>query len=94
MEHNRVAINEKERRPLLALLANSSLPIFKLELWDPEIASIADPDDRPALKRARQAASLVCLGRALYAAMVEELRETDSKSSTDRKHRERLKMPW
>jgi hypothetical protein len=90
----RVAINEKERRPLLALLANSSLPIFKLELWDPEIASIADPDDRPALKRARQAASLVCLGRALYAAMVEELRETDSKSSTDRKHRERLKMPW
>lgn len=64
-------------KPLLSLLCERSEYASIKSIWDPKVRELADSTDRPALERARRAASLVCIGRALYAAMIEELKAGD-----------------
>jgi hypothetical protein len=48
-------------------------------LWDPEVAAVGSEIERAALVRAREAASLVCIARAVYAALIERCRNGDLK---------------
>ena len=57
--------------------------------WSKDILRIADTEDRQALLRSRKAAALSAVGRAVYAAMVETIREKDG-LPTDRRHRNHL----
>ena len=57
--------------------------------WSNDILRIADAEDRQALLRSRKAAALSAVGRAVYAAMVETIREKDG-LPTDRRHRNHL----
>ena len=57
--------------------------------WSKDILRIADAEDRQALLRSRKAAALSAVGRAVYAAMVETIREKDG-LPTDRRHRNHL----
>ena len=59
-------------------------------LWDAKVVRCADQEDRDALRRARQAAALSAVGRGIYAALVEELREKDG-LPTEKRHRGYLK---
>ncbi len=45
--------------------------------WDKEVKAVADPADREALGLARDAADLAAVGRTVYGALVEDLREKD-----------------
>lgn len=51
--------------------------IVPKSMWSGKVLKLASADDKLLLERARKAASLVCIGRALYAAMVEELKNAD-----------------
>ncbi len=62
----------------------------RLELWSPKVRGAADSADQAALIRARQAASLSAIGRGIYAAMVEEMREEYDKIPTQDIHRTTL----
>lgn len=64
----------------------------RLELWSTKVKSIADPADRDALLRARQAAALSAIGRGVYAALVEQVREKHDGLLTDDIHRAYLKV--
>ena len=55
-------------------------------LWDTRVLHGAEPEDREALRRARQVAALSAVGRGVYAALVEELREKDG-LQTENRHR-------
>src|SRR5208282_2110140 len=57
--------------------------------WGKSVSELADSEDRRALQRARRAAGLAAIGRAAYAALVEELREKDGAPGS-RVHRMRL----
>jgi hypothetical protein len=57
--------------------------------WSPELLEIAG-HDRGALERAGQAAALSAIGRGVYAALVEDLRECNDKRPTSRTHRSYL----
>lgn len=46
-------------------------------MWTRRVFDLASAGDKLALSRAQKAASLVCIGRALYAAMIEELKNGD-----------------
>ena len=59
-------------------------------LWDAEVLRGADPEEHEVLQRARQVAAVSAVGRAVYAALVEEMRENDG-LPTERRHREYLK---
>ena len=74
---------------LLARLANVRLQDSS-SLWDARVLCGAEPEDRNALQRARQVAALSAVGRGVYAALVEELREKDG-LPTEKHHREYLK---
>ena len=58
--------------------------------WQRAVRSAADPDDKAAMDRARRAASLAAIGRAVYATLVETLREERDGLSTSEKHRSSL----
>ena len=58
--------------------------------WDSEILALAGKD-APMLKRAGQAAALSAIGRAIYAAQVETLKETRDKRPQPNLHRAELK---
>lgn len=62
---------------LLARLTEAGVGPDASDIWVKEIAAIADAEDRAALVTARQAATLAGIGRAVYAALVEILREKD-----------------
>lgn len=62
------------------------------EQWPDWIVNQCNQDERKALKIASDAAALVCIGRAVYAAIVQELREKDGVSSGERDHRGFLKQ--
>ncbi|MEI8040781.1 MAG: DUF6361 family protein [Verrucomicrobiota bacterium] len=49
--------------------------------WDKEVRSVADPADREALSLAQDAAHLAAIGRTVYGALVEDLREQDAVST-------------
>ena len=74
---------------LLACLVNVQLQDTST-LWDTRVIDGAEPEDRDALQRARQVAVLSAVGRGVYAALVEELREKDG-IPTEKLHREYLK---
>ncbi len=81
-----------DRRPsLLAALASAGVdPGEGAQLWSPRIAAQADERDRRAIERARGAASLSAVARALYAAAVEALREHDGVGAGSDLHRHHL----
>lgn len=80
--------NSKKDSLLARLAASSSaLPDHP---WGDSVLNIAGKADRRALENARCAAALGAIGRAVYAASVEELRAADAERSTDSTHRDRL----
>jgi len=58
--------------------------------WQKNIIGVADAEDRAALQRAKQAAALAAIGRAIYAALVEDLREKRDGLHTSMYHRSQL----
>jgi len=56
-------------------------------LWQKSVCSAADVEDKAAMDRARRVASLAAIGRAVYAALVEAIRDERDKLSTSAKHR-------
>jgi hypothetical protein len=58
--------------------------------WPDWILKQSLANERKALKIASDAAALVCIGRAVYAAMVQELRERDGITSGETDHRDLL----
>lgn len=55
--------------------------------WQKAVCGAADAADKAAMDRARRAASLSAIGRAVYAALVEALRDERDGLSTSAKHR-------
>src|SRR5882724_5892251 len=91
--------NEHVRTSLFARLMRSKVDLPEpgpdrydvADEWPDWIIERSNPDERKALKIASDAAALVCIGRAVYAAMVQELREKqDGTTSGERDHREIL----
>lgn len=79
------------RPSLLATLASEGVvPTEREQLWSRRIATKADTADRKAIERARRAASLSAVVRALYSAAVEALREHDGVAETTDFHRRHL----
>jgi Family of unknown function (DUF6361) len=76
------------RKSLFARLA-ASCAVHARSCWDPAIVSLAE-QDAAALRRAGDVASLAAVGRAVYAALVETLKEEIDKRPTSRKHRDYL----
>ena len=75
----------------LSALVNSSIRIREgLAPWSRSVIRHADEADRKALNRARDAAALAAVTRALYNAAVEALRERDEGSSIVERHRAHL----
>src|SRR5205823_5981538 len=60
-------------------------------LWDGVVFAAADPNDRLALRRAEQVAALAAVGRAVYAALVESMRERADGVATEDLHRQHLR---
>lgn len=83
---------ESESTPsLLARLVEENVRLGDRDpLWSRKISKVADSDDRNALKRARQAAALAAIGRGVYAAMVEEMRDRHDGVPTEDVHRQNL----
>jgi len=80
-----------QRRPelsLLARLAQTKAPPPDT-MWADEVFAIAQTD-RAALGRARQAASLAGIGRAIYDALVEQMIEAKDKAGGSRRHHDHL----
>jgi len=68
---------------LLANLVKAGVPIPASSVSLPKaLDAYADVADRQALAVARDAAALAAIGRAIYGALVEELRKRDGKSTT------------
>lgn len=62
-------------RPLLSRLANAG--VSPKSLWSRKVREVASTEDRDLLKLARRAASIACIARAAYAALVEAKRNVD-----------------
>jgi Family of unknown function (DUF6361) len=73
---------------LLARLANGE-PVEAKHCWEPGLIELAK-EDGPKLRRAGYAAALAAVGRAIYAALVETLREEEDRQPGGRKHRNYL----
>lgn len=79
------------RPSLLAALARAGVvPTEREQLWSGRIVRLADAWDQKAIRRARGAASLSAVARALYAAAVETLREYDGVAEATDWHRDHL----
>jgi len=76
---------------LLARLANDPEKASASLPWTKPVWTIADSQDRTALERARRAASLAAIGRAVYAVLVEELRDVRDGLNTSHWHRDNLR---
>lgn len=76
---------------LLARLVEQGVEMDdRLPLWSSKVRAAADPVDRASLVLARQAAALSAIGRCVYAALVEEMREKHDGVPTDSIHRTNL----
>lgn len=74
---------------LLSLLVDAR--IVPNTMYSSEVMRLADPDDRRALRQARCAAAMGAVGRAIYAAILERVCETeDGRDSVGDMHREHL----
>ncbi len=63
-------------RSLMSRLVESNIELgAKTEMWTDDVFYAADDLDRAAMKRAQQAASLSAIGRGIYSALVEDMRE-------------------
>ena len=58
--------------------------------WQKAVCGVADAVDKAAMDRARRVASLAAIGRAVYAALVETLRDNRDGLSTSPKHRSNM----
>jgi hypothetical protein len=76
---------------LLAKLALLNVVPDVDHCWNSDILKYAGKD-RDALLRAGQAAALAAIGRGIYAALVEEIRECNDSIHTSRLHRDQLPM--
>lgn len=77
---------------LLARLVEQNIEITnRLELWSSKVKTAADQSDRESLLRAKQAAALSAIGRGVYAALLESLREKHDSLPTEDIHRHYLK---
>ena len=85
---SRLRPNGSDDVSLLARLVRSKAPAPS-EMWSDEVRAIAGPD-RAALVRTQQAASLACVGRAVYDALLERILETDDKQQASTRHRSHL----
>jgi hypothetical protein len=77
-------------RSLLSRLIRHGLEPPKT-FWDPAVLSLADKDARPLL-RAKAVSSLAAIGRGVYAALVETLRDEEDGLETSRRHRDNLRQ--
>ena len=75
---------------LAALASGGTVPKEGEQLWSRRIAGLADMWDRKAIERARGAASLSAVARALYSATVEALLERDGVAAATDRHRKHL----
>ena len=76
---------------LLAVLSEVGFHPKKVgHLWDRRVWKLAPSEDRKALLRAGQVASLAAIGRAVYAALVEHVRDFEDELSTANIHRDNL----
>lgn len=76
---------------LLARLVEQKVRLTDRDtLWSSKVKSAADADDKVALARARQVAALSAIGRGVYAAMVEEMRDRHDGVPTEDTHRSNL----
>lgn len=80
--------HDPSRASLLARLAENGVPNAE-SCWSDEVLDLSQ-QDRAALVRAGQAASLAAIGRGVYAALVEELRDVSDGQATSRLHRDNL----
>ncbi|MBW3596068.1 MAG: hypothetical protein KY475_02205 [Planctomycetes bacterium] len=62
----------------------------RTSMWGSKVRDVADDEDVVALRRARQAAAISAVGRAIYAALVENMRERHDEVATDNVHRAKL----
>ena len=89
---NRPDSNERNLPSLLSLLVDSQLAVSDLEFpWSPKIFDILNADEKLVLIRAKRIAALVAIGRAVYAALVEKLRDSDDGLPTNTVYQENLK---
>lgn len=79
---------ESHELSLLARLARTTATVPK-SMWTAEVRELAGSDRAP-LVRARQAACLACVGRAIYGALLETVCESQDGRETSRRHRDHL----
>jgi Family of unknown function (DUF6361) len=82
--------SEKDQSLLARLVEQRVTMTDQLGPWSLKVRGAADESDRDALLRARQAAALSAIGRAIYAALVEEMREKHDAIPTESIHRTNL----
>jgi len=82
--------SEKDLSLLARLVEQRVTMTDQLGLWASKVRGAADQLDRDALLRARQAAALSAVGRGIYAALVEEMREKHDGIPTESVHRANL----
>ncbi|MGO7334454.1 DUF6361 family protein [Rhizobium leguminosarum] len=68
---------------LLSRLANRLAPP-PASMYHADVLALCDPDETESLKRAQQVASLVCIGRTLYAAMVNDMKDGSNAAASRR----------
>ena len=74
-------------QPLLSRLAEAG--VSSESLWSSKVRRVASAEDREFLVLARRAASVACIARAAYAALVETKRNAD-RGTNERQHAEAL----
>ncbi len=75
---------EPGKTSLLSRLVERNVSLTtETELWSQSVLVVADTEERAALMRAKQAAALAAIGRAVYAALVEQLRQQDGLPASD-----------
>ncbi len=81
---------ECTEQSLLARLVEARLPVADIEVpWADSILAVASEDDRRALLLAKNMSALAGIGRAAYAALVEQLKANGSVDYSNR-HRDHL----
>jgi hypothetical protein len=76
---------------LLARLAEKNVMVAEIDYpWHRIIQQYADAEDKTALKRAGQASALAAIGRAIYAALVEQICEKEDQRPVSTEHRDWL----
>lgn len=84
---------QQSTQSLLAMLAEAGLPQGNSDWpWSKAVAKIADAEDRDALTVARHASALAGIGRAVYAALVEEAKAGDGAPRTTIHREDLLRM--